>query len=65
MLVAVHRDMQAVKFQQHPSVFNWGCQVMQVVLYNGCRMAILVKTMVILVKIENREIGEHKMFEDV
>jgi len=38
---------------------------MQVVLYNGRRMVILVKTMVILVKIENRDIGERKMFEDV
>ena len=32
-LVAVSKGMQA---QQNPLLLNWGCQLTQVVMYNGC-----------------------------
>jgi len=28
--------------QQNPSVLNWGCRLMQVVLYYGCKTAVVV-----------------------
>jgi len=28
--------------QQIPPVLNWGCWLMQVVLYNGCKMVVIV-----------------------
>jgi len=46
-LVAVSKDMQAVKLlQQNPRVLNWGCRLMQVVLYNGCKKIVVVVVIV-------------------
>jgi len=40
-LVAVSKGMRVVKIhQQNPPVFNWRCRLMQVDLYNGCKMVV-------------------------
>ena len=36
LLVAVRKGMWAL-LQQNPPVLNWGCQLMEVVLYNGSK----------------------------
>jgi len=50
VLVAVIKGMRAVKLlHQNPPVLNWGCQLMQVVLYNGCKKVLVVVAVVVVV----------------
>ena len=43
MLVAVSKGMRAVKLhQQNLPVLNWTCRLMQVDLYNGRKMVVVV-----------------------
>jgi len=43
VLVAISKGMRAVKLlQQNHPVLNWGCRLMQVVLYNGRKTVVVV-----------------------
>jgi len=46
VLVAVSKGDWAVKFcsNKNSAVLNWGCQLSQVVVYNGCKMVVIVQS---------------------
>ena len=45
--------------QQNPPVLNWGCQLVQVVIYNACKMAVVVVVVVVVVAISYQSTFQH------